>query len=397
MLRYVQELEKTGAHLQHLLIAAIKLKPSILDSILSQWSVDNEVELSSLLKCTLITRKRDVKMKETGEKWRGLLDYSVLNLGMCHQNDEVRITSLALIAESRKSTATFTGWELKYIVTYLRYNINTQLPSTRQQIMSLMKKILIRFDAGYDTILRNYSKVPDGTKAEYFEQKTQYEEFIVNLRDCIFESLFPGANFSRRVICLETLTLLKPILLKLFSVENNLWTRTEAEAILLCLGDSYESNKKLAASLLAQCAPELMKLSTIEDTERFIQDALALAASVKPADTVTAAYMLETAGYSPVLRDTLLKLRPAKETRTPEYHMIVTVLQQLQAEVEIGKENLLRAAAMAPMHGTLFCLRHLMDKYLFKSPNNQKSSYWKPLVSEIITTCFEVCAIVGPI
>ncbi|GLV43316.1 hypothetical protein CBL_03859 [Carabus blaptoides fortunei] len=55
--------------------------------------------------------------------------------------------------------------------------------------------------------------------------------------------------------------------------------------------------------------------------------------------------------------------------------MIRTVLQQLQAEVVIGKENLLRAAAIAPMHGTLFCLRHLMDKYLFKTPNNQKSWY----------------------
>lgn len=98
---------------------------------------------------------------------------------------------------------------------------------------------------------------------------------------------------------------------------------------------------------------------------RFIEEALALAMSVKPADTVTAAYMLETAGYSPVLRDTLLKMQP-EEARTPEYHMICTLLRQLQSQVAIGKENLLSAAASAPMHGTLFCLRHLMEKYLFR-------------------------------
>lgn len=54
---------------------------------------------------------------------------------------QVRVSSLSLIAECQKSTEIFTDWELKYIVTYLYYNINTQLPSTRQQIMALIKKV----------------------------------------------------------------------------------------------------------------------------------------------------------------------------------------------------------------------------------------------------------------
>lgn len=93
---------------------------------------------------------------------------------------------------------------------------------------------------------------------------------MFNLRDCVFDSMFPGANFSRRILCLEILTLLEPILNKVLNSltisGDQLWKQAEADAILLCLSDSYESNKKLAASLLKQCPPKLLKLHVSKNT-----------------------------------------------------------------------------------------------------------------------------------
>jgi hypothetical protein len=53
------------------------------------------------------------------------------------------MSALSLLAESRRSTETFSACELQLIQTFLEYNVNVEVPSSRQQILALLKKVLL--------------------------------------------------------------------------------------------------------------------------------------------------------------------------------------------------------------------------------------------------------------
>lgn len=50
----------------------------------------NIVKLNAILNSTLVIRKRGIVVSNTDvNKWRGLLDYSILEAAKCHSNDQV--------------------------------------------------------------------------------------------------------------------------------------------------------------------------------------------------------------------------------------------------------------------------------------------------------------------
>lgn len=56
---------------------------------------------------------------------------------------QIRIAALSLLAESHRSTETFSVSELQLIRRFLEYNVNSEIPSSRQQTLSLLKKVCL--------------------------------------------------------------------------------------------------------------------------------------------------------------------------------------------------------------------------------------------------------------
>lgn len=86
------------------------------------------------------------------------------------------------------------------------------------------------------------------------ESVTHYLDFLALLCEDCYRSLFPGSSLGRRSLALHTLALVLE-LLATSEPWSDVWreecTGKHAGALFYCLGDSYESNKELAATVLA--------------------------------------------------------------------------------------------------------------------------------------------------
>lgn len=136
-------------------------------------------ESKALLNCLRDARKNGLELSSDNDNnalWRGLIDKQRLDMYMIHQNEEVsyrqsilyflwamrfqiRVLTLATVTESLKSTELFLDWEFTFLLSYISYNITTQTPSVRKQIVSYYKKVLARFDAGLKVIERNITSL----------------------------------------------------------------------------------------------------------------------------------------------------------------------------------------------------------------------------------------------
>lgn len=103
---------------------------------------------------------------------------------------QIRVLTLATVTESLKTTELFLDWEFTFLLSYISYNITTQRPSVRKQVVTYYKKVLARFDAGLKVIERNITSLTkhlenNPTDKEqkkhlllYQELKKSYRRFI---------------------------------------------------------------------------------------------------------------------------------------------------------------------------------------------------------------------------
>lgn len=375
---------------QDLLTSAIKLKPMLLQNIFPERSLENTFEFCSLLRCALIARQLGKSNNTSQPTWRGLLQPVILEQAKYHQNDEIRISSLALICDSHKSTEIFSDWELSFVIKYLSYNVGSLLPSVRQQVVSLMRRILTRFLESYKLIVRNIARNRNDSR-NYACDKTNYESFIAELRSVLFSNIFYGANFTRRSLSLEILNMMRPI----YDLMEENWTEDEANLMMLCLTDSYENNKRLATNSLAHCPVALLKLDNVVNTRTLLEKAVKMTYSVRPSSPTTAAYILETLMYSPTISVVLnnVMLIPPGKRYSPEYLMMRFLCIQLRCHYEMANTSLIIAVRSSPIHGIMYCVRHLLGKFLGKI----KEQYWIGIFNEIIRVCMMCSAVVAPI
>lgn len=136
--------------------------------------------------------------------------------------------------------------------------------------------------------------------SEQIEQDLQdYATFFVNLRGICVGNLYPDATYDRRRSSLQILLLMQDLLRNEF--EDIEWQKQQAETIFQCLLlDTYEPNKEMAYQIIKSINPELLCLDSESRVRLIIKVALKLGNSVRPIDSVTAAYMLKISKLSPV-------------------------------------------------------------------------------------------------
>lgn len=131
-----------------------------------------------------------------------------------------------------------------------------------------------------------------------------YTIFFVNLCEICVNNLYPDATYSRRRSSLQILLLAQQVLFNEF--KNIKWSKEQAETIFQCLLlDTYEPNKEMAYQILKLMDPVLLSLDLESQVQLIIKVALELGSSIRPIDSVTAAYMLKVSQLSPVTKNIL--------------------------------------------------------------------------------------------
>lgn len=111
----------------------------------------------------------------------------------------------------------------------------------------------------------------------------------------------PDATYCRRKSSLQILLLMKDFLDNEF--KHIAWEVEQVEALFqLMLLDTYESNKEMAFKLIKSVNPSLLQLDNEQVVYDIITVAVDLGNSIRPIDSITAAYMLKLSALSPIVQ-----------------------------------------------------------------------------------------------
>ncbi|XP_066137388.1 uncharacterized protein THADA isoform X2 [Euwallacea fornicatus] len=392
---------------QKIISTAFKLQPAILRMIFPNEYVGTAEESKVLLHCLHNARRNGIELtldKDSNLYWRGLIDKQKMDMFMIHQNEEIRLLVLASVAESLKSTELYLDWEFIFLLNFISYNITSQTPSTRKQILAYYKKVLTRYDAGFKVIHRNINNLTKCLDAKctnkeqkkflilYQELKKSYRRFICNFTRILIGNLSYDSNFPRRATSLELLLVIRDILSS--DEWKSCWNEDDVKSSHNILFDTYESNKKMAVKLLKTLPPDYLGFTTVSFTFKYMQRSIDLALDVKPSKTLSAAYLFEVCSYSPYFYDIVHCEcgEEAKKSNDPTLDMIVVLTRKfINQSSEIKIENI--GIDNTAVYGLILSIRHLLESRDIEQYNETYAGIFDHLVS----TCFSIAEKIMPL
>lgn len=372
-----------------LLVKAVKCAPQIVQQVIE--SINPQLPISTKLSALWAVRKSGIKLDNFPlimQSFKHPLMLSILS-----NSDDTRIMALRLLAESHKTSELLSELECEHLLMYLEYNANTQSPATRQKQLALLNKAFNRLELNLIKVVKDYEKNPSNCKL-YFQYVTFLKDVMIVLNRC----LFAGANFSRRSVSLILLSKCIPLCLWIFNLDkkNNILPENLISPLVNMLSDSYESNKEIAVNILKEIEDK-MDCSLIEQYKLAInlQEIRMHLSSVRPTDSVTAAYQLEFY-CNRALAGSFenVQVEPVDYMPT-QFAALKWLMHDLQLGLQLAKTSLLQAAKLQPLYGLLFAIKHLLKKLDFQSMALQQK--WKDFIAELIAMCKELTKVVGPI
>uniref|UniRef100_A0A8B9C1M9 tRNA (32-2'-O)-methyltransferase regulator THADA n=1 Tax=Anser brachyrhynchus TaxID=132585 RepID=A0A8B9C1M9_9AVES len=360
--------------------------------------------LGALMAC-LRTARAHGHLELSSIMSNGLVSTECIKQGLVHQHNQVCIDALGLLCETHRSTEVVSEEEMQLILFFLEYNLNSQSPSVRQQICSLLRKLFCRIQESSQVL---YKLEQNKTKQELLEDSTkrhpsgilqQYNDFMSSVCDRLFEALFPGSSHSTRFSALTILGSVAEIFsvpkgqVHIFKLDQEI-DSTRVQTLIQCFASTFEEVKVLAFELL-------MKLDTVlfcvffqdsENVDLLFQAAVDLSTSTKPYDCVTASYLLNFLVYHKELQHICLgKWIEHRNVR------VISCLTELNVEEEIfqAKKSLLQAAASFPMYGRVHCITGALQQLPFN--NLMLMTEWKQMVARLILMSYELSAVVSPV
>ncbi|KAG5896481.1 hypothetical protein JTB14_005862 [Gonioctena quinquepunctata] len=393
---------------QRIITYAFQLHPSVLRTVFPNNYIGNTQESGVLLKCLQYARLNGMeltveKKEDTTLYWRGLIDKDKLQKFMTHQDDGIRVSVLAVIVESQKTTEIFLDWELDYLMSYISYNITSQVPHIRKQILAFYKKALVRYNAGFHVIVRNISFlnrrleiVEEAQEAlniltVYQELHHSYKCFLTKITKLLISYLTFDSNYPRRATSLELLILIQSFLPS--DEWLRCWSEDDVKNCHSILFDGYENNKKMAVILLRNLPARSIGFTSVEFTFKYMQRCLNIALAIKPNKTLSAAYLLEVCAYSPYFYDIVQYGNSETDTRqlhNPILEMLVVLTGKLIAQTNVAVDVCNPKVAN---YGILLSIRHLLQRRDMSKNNEAYSG----LFEDLTTICLNLKEHIMPI
>lgn len=166
-----------------------------------------------------------------------------------------------------------------------------------------LKDFIERGDITSETDKKTFDLLFDQALEPIKHNIKDYTMFYVNLREICVNNLYPDATYHRRHSSLQILSLAQELLCDKF--KDIEWRKEQITIIFQCLLlDTYESNKEMAYQLLKHTNPVFL-FSDLRSQTQMIEVAFELGKSIRPIDSITAAYILKISLLSPVIKDVL--------------------------------------------------------------------------------------------
>ncbi|NXL50573.1 THADA protein, partial [Podilymbus podiceps] len=347
----------------------------------------------------------------------GLVSTECIKQGLVHQHNQVCIDALGLLCETHRSTEIVSMEEMQLIQFFMMYNLNSQSPSVRQQICSLLRKLFCRIQESSQVL---YKTEQNKTKQELLEHSAQrhpseilqqYKDFMSSVCDRLFEALFPGSSHPTRFSALSILGSIAEIFsvpkgqAQVFRLDQEM-DPTRVQTLIQCFASTFEEVKVLAFELLVKLRDVAFNLQDSENQDLLFQAAMDLSTSTKPYDCVTASYLLNFLVYHKELQHICLgkyvEHKPQMDgntvVSTVENNTLAVVkllLVNVEEEILRAKKSLLQAAASFPMYGRVHCITGALQQLPFKDLT--LVAEWREMVARLILMAYKLSAVVSPV
>ncbi|KAG5680598.1 hypothetical protein PVAND_010093 [Polypedilum vanderplanki] len=365
-----------------LLLKCVKKNRNAIKLILVSSHEFNDIGFHLL--CLSIAKMEGVleEIVSNEETWRGVITFDQIKKYMVNIDADIRLSALQLIVDTKKSTESYTKKEIECILYFFETNINIQSPSIRQSILSMIKKIFGRLNSVVQYLL----------KRNECENLSNQLDMLKKFHEYCLENLAEGANYSRRSLSLNILLNVLLTMREFFPSDiENLWTSDHYITFFNIFSDAYESNKEIALEIM-QYLPQ----SIITKYSKICFDHVKkLMSSIKPTDSLTAAFLLQFA-----LKFDLLSNKRSTDNETsskcPEaYRLLIWCENLLLKSLVTGEKSIIVAAGNNPMYGSLLCIRYIISK--LDLCDVKSCSLWQKFFTRMISVCKRLSNVVGPI
>ncbi|XP_059086351.1 thyroid adenoma-associated protein homolog [Tigriopus californicus] len=332
--------------IEHLITKVWRLCPDYFDNVNSTHQpTDSDPKSQKIFLLVIKSKKSSNKAK-----YEDFLDLKVYVHSFLAFNDDVRLLAFESLITSRKGAEPYTKRELEIVLKQSMENMNLETNWAKERYMSLNKKFCCRLSASWDAMVNQMG-------LDYLSA------FVQDLRKIYFQSLFPEANPPRRAMALESIRIVREALSKQFQPARD---QFEGSILIKVLGDSFESNKRLALNLLQDFNSDQLSLATSSQVGPIIDKCRIMQRSTNPAHSLEAAYLVlllsKQCGYKQYL---------GIEDATQEDVITFTIqrlLRDLTDQLSVARSNLSQAAQTHPMYGVLLNLRMFFEfKLISKS------------------------------
>ncbi|CAO3700663.1 unnamed protein product [Rhizopus stolonifer] len=341
------------------------------------------------------------------------ISVNTLQLAIYHSDHQVRIDVLGLLCESRKATAEVTSIELDMVKLFLPLNMNSTAPEFRQQMCAHLTKFLTRLRSNLYSQYRQYKlsqsgenafKKDEARTAEILVSINQAKTFLCWLCDFIAESLYPGASYQRVATTLRILG----IVIKIFGVTElppiegfadqqpdfpfqiPVSNARLSKLLINVFMNPYDFNRVQAFDILNQFPSPLPGIESKNEVQNLLWWGLNNVVSTRAGESDSGAMVFRLI-FKKYVVDLGFDLNP--EQRKSSVSKVSTnassdtcaavaftekLLDLLEMQVTIAKQNLLLAAQQHPMHGTLLALQYVFRELDYDSTAVQENfSDWK--------------------
>ncbi|XP_077341799.1 tRNA (32-2'-O)-methyltransferase regulator THADA isoform X1 [Lithobates pipiens] len=389
---------------------------------ISVGSGSNRGALGALMACLRTARAHGHLRFTENYAWNGRVSTGLIKQGLVHRHDQIRMDALGLLCESHWSTEVVSVDEMNLVRFFLRYNLNCQSPSVRQQMCYLIKKLFCRVQESSQVLYKhqqsmNFKGLQQAEKeVDPSTALEHYAEFMSSITSYLFESLFPGSSHPTRFSALTILGSIAEIFPNVQGCCQSVFQFAQSvsgnnvHALLECFSNTFEEVKLLAFELLRKLPPSALGLQDPEKLLELFQAAINLSTSTKHFDCVTASYLLKfllyQEGLEAALRDSARGVPNGPNYRT--FHIdstsflerntfaVVRVLMDiLEREIVQAESSLLEAASSFPLYGRVHCVIGALEQLSVGSLLAVED--WRKLLFQLITLSYRLSAIVSPV
>ncbi|KAM6273334.1 tRNA (32-2'-O)-methyltransferase regulator THADA isoform 1-T2 [Spheniscus humboldti] len=372
--------------------------------------------LGALMAC-LRTARAHGHLELSNIMSNGLVSTAYIKQGLVHQHNQVCIDALGLLCETHRSTEIVSMEEMELIQFFIMYNLNSQSPSVRQQICSLLRKLFCRIQESSQVL---YKLEQNKTKQELLGNSSkrhplgilqQYKDFMSSVCDRLFEALFPGSSHPTRFSALSILGSIAEIFsvpkgeAQVFQLDQEI-DSTRVRTLIQCFASTFEEVKVLAFELLMKLHDVAFNLQDSENLDLLFQAAMDLSTSTKPYDCVTASYLLNFLvhhkGLEHICLGKYVEHKPWMDENTSvstveknTLAVIKLLLVNVEEEIFHAKKSLLQAAASFPIYGRVHCITGALQQLPFN--NLTLVAEWKEMVARLILMSYKLSAVVSPV